>query len=482
MERQARLPEGLEGYEPSNHSSPVRRVVKGHVPTPEAVVDLMVGKLFERRAPKPTDLVLDPGCGDGPFIEGIIRYCRERNLKLPKIVGVELDPIHLKLARRKFRSEPRVELVEADYLAHRFGPAEFIIGNPPYVPITDLDAAEKDRYRRAFASASGRFDLYLLFFEQSVANLKANGRLCFITPEKFEYVATAAPLRKILGACTIRELYHADEATFPGLVTYPTITTLVKRSPAHETKTRIVKRDGQESDVTIPRDGSSWNGSIHGQKASPAGTVFLEDIAVRVSCGVATGADDIYVLPGDEMPSGLRRFAHPTISGRQLALMNGTISCRESMLLPYDKHGVLLPESRLGDLRTYLARPSHKRLLEARTCVTEGGKQWYAFHDNAPLEEMLRPKLLCKDIAPAPKFWADREGSIVPRHSLYYVVPREGVDFDALFAYLNGEQARDWLRAHCHRAANNFLRLQSSVLKKLPVPEALLPRKQERPP
>lgn len=395
---------------------------------------------------------------------------------MPRILGVELDSRHLNRARLKFRDEPGVQLVEADYLEKPLGPAEFVIGNPPYVPITDLDALEKERYRRAFDAAAGRFDLYLLFFEQSIRNLKPNGRLCFITPEKFEYVATAAPLRRIMGSLTVRELHHADEGTFPGLVTYPTITTLIKRTPASDAKTRIVSRAGGEADVSLPRDGASWNGAIHGHGAPREGLVTLQQIALRVSCGVATGADDVYVLPDEEMPPSLRRFARPTIAGRQLSPKDETISSRESMLLPYDKHGRLLTDARLGDLETYLARPDNMRALKARTCVTEGRKPWYAFHDNVPLEDMLQPKLLCKDIAPAPRFWADREGAIVPRHSLYYIVPLPGVGLDPLLDYLNGEEARAWLLAHCHRAANGFLRLQSSVLKQLPVPDGLLPR------
>ena len=446
--------------------------MKGHVPTPPAIVDLMVAKLFRRRAPKASDLLIDPGCGDGPFIEGVLRYCDARDLDAPQMLGVELDARHLERAKPKFRGKKSVRLTEADYLARDLGPADFVIGNPPYVPITDLDADEKARYRERFEAAAGRFDLYLLFIEQSLRNLKPGGRLCFITPEKFEYVATAAPLRRLLATWTIRELHHLDEETFPGLVTYPTITTLVKRAAPREARTRVIARDGSESDVELPRDGVSWNGSIRGA-TERADHVPLGDVAVRISCGVATGADDIFVMPIDEVPPGLRRFAYPTVSGRQLAFMNGKIEPRDSMLLPYDKRGVLLPEDRLGDLKTHLGRPDNQRALKARTCYTEGRKPWYSFHDNVPLGEMLQPKILCKDIAPEPRFWADREGVLVPRHSTYYIVPRPGVDFDALLAYLGGSEASEWLRAHCQRAANGYLRLQSSTLRNLPVPSSL---------
>lgn len=474
VEQQARLPVDLEIYEPINGSSRMNAPVKGHVPTPPAVVDAMVAKLFYRRTPKPDDLVVDPGCGDGPFIAGILRYCEARGIVPPRIVGIDMDPRHLERAKPLFKGRRTVKLVKADYLADDFGPADFIIGNPPYVPITALDEEEKARYRARFESASGRFDLYLLFFEQSLRNLKLGGRLCFITPEKFEYVATAAPLRALLAGWTVRELHHVDEETFPGLVTYPTITTLVKRTAPKDARTRVVTRDGAMRDVELPRDGSSWNGNIHGAVAHED-HVPLSDVALRISCGVATGADGIFVLPGADLPPTLHKFAYPTVSGRQLAFMNGKIEPRDVMLVPYDEQGHLLPESELGDLKIHLARSDNLRALKARTCYTEGRKEWYAFHDNVPLDDMLQAKILCKDIAPEPKFWADREGVIVPRHSTYYIVPRPGVSFDALLSYLGGPEAAAWLKAHCHRAANGYLRLQSSTLRNLPVPKDLLP-------
>jgi hypothetical protein len=67
----------------------------------------------------------------------------------------------------------------------------------------------------------------------------------------------------------------------------------------------------------------------------------------------------------------------------------------------------------------------------------------------------------------------DRDGSIVPRHSVYYIVPALPERIDELAEYLNSDAAANWLRDHCQRAANGFLRLQSHVLKKLPLPASL---------
>ena len=49
-------------------------------------------------------------------------------------------------------------------------------------------------------------------------------------------------------------------------------------------------------------------------------------------------------------------------------------------------------------------------------------------------------------------------------------MPNDESILDTLCEYLNGKQARDWLIENCQRAANGFLRTQSNVLKRLPVP------------
>jgi len=53
--------------------------MRGFVPTQKSTVDQMVELLFKNNRPKPTDRVLDPGCGPGAFIEGILRWCEHNH-------------------------------------------------------------------------------------------------------------------------------------------------------------------------------------------------------------------------------------------------------------------------------------------------------------------------------------------------------------------------------------------------------------------
>lgn len=449
--------------------------MKGFVPTPPELVDTMVDKLFRKRAPTSEDRLLDPGCGTGAFIQGVLRWCDRTHSAVPRIVGIESDPSRLAEAKSSLSDYSEVELRLADFLQPSPEKFDFVIGNPPYVSITKLSVEERAHYKNHYSTARGRFDLYLLFFEQALRVLNHNGRLVFVTPEKFLYVQSADVLRRQLAEATVEEIELIDESAFGDLVTYPTITTLNARRG--NGKTRIRLRDGTRRAIDLNRTGSSWLPLIRGDDSNGEGPTLL-DAFLRISCGVATGADSVFVVPDAMLPASLEEFAYRTIAGRRIT-HGEPIRTTHSMLIPYDRNGRLLPESDLGALGNFLKEPSRRERLMQRTCVAY--KPWYAFHENPPLDDILGPKILCKDIGQEPWFVVDEAGTIVPRHSVYYLVPRQCDRIHELCDYLNSDRAREWLVTHCQRAANGFVRLQSHTLKQLPIPEDFVFQRQLAP-
>lgn len=427
----------------------------------------MIARLFVPRPPKPEDLLLDPGCGTGEFIDGVLRWCKRHRLPPPRISGVESDSQHIALLREKYKDIHTVSIQHSDFLVDSDISYNFIVGNPPYVPITALSEEEKSEYRARYTVARGRFDLYLLFFEQAIRNLAPNGRLVIITPEKYLYVDTASTLRELLNCHRVEEIHLLPEDTFGDLVTYPTITVLSKSLPG---STYVRLRDGTTKTVRL-YGGESWLPLLE-NSARESTSATLADLCQRISCGVATGADSVFVRPSESLDASLRRYAYPTVAGRQLTPKIGELPRRFVMLTPYDSDGRLLPFDELGSLGTYLSRTENRNRLLERTCVRN--KPWYAFHETPLLSDILQPKLLCKDICEQPRFWLDRTGNVLPRHSVYYLVPRNPVTIDVLANFLTSPIAQDWLNRNCQRASKGYLRLQSRVLQKLPVPDEIV--------
>ena len=444
--------------------------MKGFVPTPPDIVDEMVSKLFTGGSPSPESSILDPGCGKGAFIDGIIRWCEDRSIGIPNITGIESDPKHIADIQEKYSKYPSIQIRHEDFLQQVPGKFDFIIGNPPYVSITGLNEPEKELYRRLFQSATGRFDLYFLFFEQALRCLRKGGRLVFITPEKYLYVHSATQLRITLAECFVNEIHLVDENSFGKLVTYPAITTITRQRP--DKLTRIIFREGNVKSIRLSKNGVSVLPSLYEKPDTSVGYCTLGEICFRVSAGVATGSDKVFIHKKQEIDLHLKKYAFPTISGRHLSSDSTDVQSDLEMIIPYYQNGKLIPESQLGDLKKFLILPENRTRLMKRTCVAK--KPWYAFHETPPLNEILQRKILCKDITEKPFFRIDDKGEIVPGHSVYYIVPKNPDHLPWLYEYLNSHEVRQWLEAHCQRAANGFIRLQSAVLKQIPIPVSLL--------
>jgi len=445
--------------------------MKGHVPTPPEIADRMVSDLFDGHLPEHDDRILFPGVGDGPFVRAVERYCDEHGQELPRGIAIDLNVELIADARETVGDW--VEFHERDFLdvtTAEYGPFDYVVGNPPYVPIEGLDEDEKQQYRNEFQTAEGRFDLYILFVEQSLRLLGDDSRLVFITPEKFEYTHTTGTLRRLLTEYHVERIEHVPEDTFDGHVTYPTITTVHDRA---ESETRVVRRNGSRDTVELPRDGSSWASHVRSAETDAYDYetgVTLDDVTVRVSCGVATGRDSIFVQPETDVPAQLveEGWTYPTTSGKQLTVNDGPDS-GDVIICPYDEDGNLIPGDELAAYGDWVEL--HREELESRSCV-EKGKVWYSWHENPPMDDLYgTEKILCKDVCDPPEFWAERNGDVIPRHSVYYIIPQDHVDLDTLLAYLNRPKARAWLEANAQKAHNDYYRMQSTVLKKLPVPE-----------
>ena len=444
--------------------------MKGYVQTPADLANHIVERLFRDKVPKVGDRILYPGAGNCPFGAAVERICEAHGWPYPEGHAVEVTPEHIEDA--KARGLQHVTYHKADFLSlctQTLGAFDYVVGNPPYAGIEKLSDDEKERYRACFSSAAGRMDLYFLFFERGVELLKKGGLLSFVTPEKWTYVESAAPLRRLLGNVHIEEIEHIRENVFEKHITYPAITTVRNVPPS---MTNVTLRNGDTYTTTLPASGESWAARLRGATQMDIDTGgVLGDAVIRISAGVATGRDRIFVIDADDVPDTIsQQWLRPTVSGRELGTVD-LASPPKRFLCPYTDNGCLYPEDELGSYRDWAA--SHRTELEARFCVAKNSKAWYSWHETPPMEDILRPKILFKDVASEPHFWIDWKGDIVPRHSVYYAIPKRGVDIEELAEYLNSETARLWMEAHCHRAANGYLRLQSRVLKKMPIPKRL---------
>lgn len=494
-----------------------RRRSGGQVYTPPHLADFVVEQSGFARLGARGGTILDPSCGAGVFLERAVAALA-RQLKAPtnlaqavesQLFGVDIDEAACEMTRDAVRRAViehgggrvragffRANVVQGDFLfddavaglARRTEGFGFIIGNPPYVATTRISAKYKDRLRAAFQSASGRLDLYSLFMERSLGLLSSGGRLAMLTPDKFLVSQSARELRNLLlEKNAVRTVARfRSHKVFTDAATVPCVTVVERGARARDI---AVLECGEQPDEqgrvavlerrTIEQRALSsapWH--LHGldrhdlARSLQGSHPTLAHLTVRVSAGPATGRDGLYVFPRGAHPEIETCLLRPAVRGRDLEPFRINDPGLD-VLVPYTFDAVgnstLIDLAEFPGARRYLQR--FRADLESRHCVRVWGKRWYDLHDQMLSDLARQTKILVPDVANSNRFVVDR-GAFLPLHSVYYLIPRHGIDPDYLCAILNSRVAQFLVRLFSPVVKSGFNRYRQQFLANLPIPLA----------
>jgi type I restriction-modification system DNA methylase subunit len=192
---------------------------------------------------------------------------------------------------------------------------DIVIGNPPYLFISNLDRTVRENYAKRFETAEYRFDLYGFFIERAIRDLMPlGGLLTFIIPHTLLSNDSFAKLRKfLLAKCSILQVIDIGPSVFSG-ASNETMTFLVSKGEPKETHEVWVRnttasefpvgepdfRVRQEKWLRNPK--FSWPVRISGQgrynvfemlarNSTPLGSICT------VNQGLRTGDNSRYIRP-----------------------------------------------------------------------------------------------------------------------------------------------------------------------------------------
>ena len=193
----------------------------GQFETPLNVADLLLGFCLRR----PSERVLDPGCGDGFLLSRAADWldwlaASPSDVKPDALLGVELDPAAAGQAQDRL---PNAQILNQNFFAlnpDSIQLADTIVGNPPYTRsqwIGQLEPAKVHQMpmfqwaeeapvagklplisRKLAESLSGRSGLHAYFLLQSEQFLRESGRLGFVVPNGWLDVAYGTDLKQFL--------------------------------------------------------------------------------------------------------------------------------------------------------------------------------------------------------------------------------------------------------------------------------------------
>lgn len=163
--------------------------------------------------------IIDNSCGNGAFLCEIVkRYIKEYKHKnnttnglakhLSKYIhGLEIDEKTCNECIKNLNylaSLYGIENVKWDikcadtlYVDTYNGKMDYVVGNPPYVRIHNLQSQYKKVKTFEF-SKLGMTDLYIVFFEIGFNMLNKNGKMCYITPNSFYNSIAGRKLREYI--------------------------------------------------------------------------------------------------------------------------------------------------------------------------------------------------------------------------------------------------------------------------------------------
>lgn len=178
------------------------RAASGVYFTPSTLSQWIVDAAAEKSSQFQRKKVLDPACGAGVFLVGVVYKImmsfdgEEQDLLShieSHVMGVDLDPFccwlsqvmiddvlltHIasmsSLPRQVVFCEDALDLCEKDKF-------DVVVGNPPYAKAT-LSQAHKERFAR---SVFGHANLYALFLDKALRLTRPNACICLIVPASF---------------------------------------------------------------------------------------------------------------------------------------------------------------------------------------------------------------------------------------------------------------------------------------------------------
>lgn len=465
--------------------------------------------------------LVEPSCGTGaflvPVVDRLISSCRRHGRDLGSIEGAvrafDLLDANAQRARKAAAQrleeagldEPAAERISTswvttgDFLLAHHEPvsADYVVGNPPYIRLENVEPAVMAEYRRRCPTMRGRSDIYVGFIELGLDLLAPEGNLGFICADRWMRNQYGADLRALVaGSFAVDAVLtmHDVEAFEDEVSAYPAIVVLRNGPQASAVVADASSRFGEPEAVKLARWvrrprrpvlstpglqaarlGEWFNGGDLWPTGSPAQLALvaqlearfppLEDIrtGTRVGIGVATGCDDVYITHDPDLVESDRLL--PLLQASDIT--NGAPAWAGGYLVnPWEGDG-LVDLGRYPRLRRYLTRNAAR--LRARHTARKNLSQWYRTIDRVYPDLQGRPKLVLPDIKAAAHPVLD-DGRYYPHHNLYFVTSDEW-DLEVLGGLLLSDVANLFVGAYCVKMRGGCYRFQAQYLRRIRVPE-----------
>jgi TaqI-like C-terminal specificity domain/Eco57I restriction-modification methylase len=342
-----------------------------------------------------------------------------------------------------------------------------------------------------------------VFVELGLKLLHRQGQLAYILPHKFFNAQYGEPLRRLLAdGKHLRHVVHfGDQQVFPGATNYVCLLFLTKAASDH---CCFIRADDLPAWLG---EGKSDEASFEASRITPVEWNFavgkgaglfeklqampfkLGQVASRISQGIRTSANEVYVLDVLKEKGGLitatstqlerevvveRERILRFLKGREIKAYSVTPSGKV-VVMPYKLAGDRMTLLTSKEFRTQFPNTwnyllANREYLEAREdgCMNHDG--WFGFIYPKNLDVMFASKILVPDIADRAAFALDEQGEFAFT-SGYAITLKPEVEFTQkyLLALLNSRLLDYFWKRISTPLRGGFYRYFTQFIEQLPV-------------
>lgn len=407
------------------------------------------------------------------------------------------------------------------------GGFDIVIGNPPYLRvqgIKEFNPELAETYKEKYKSATGSYDLYVLFTERALQLVKNNGIVNFIMPHKWTNASFGKGLREVIGlgkymskfisfgsyqvfnASTYTSLiwlektenqfmnyYEFNKDITDNKMLESSLNSLIDKSYVKmdnlELKPLEVKKGNKISYKDklwnfMPKDNKKIIDRINNHQRK------CESIFTSMFQGIATSKDSVYFLHDckeidnnliegysqelEEIITIEKGIVKPLLKGDMVHRYDSLVTDKY-IIYPYNNENELYSEDYLK--KNYPLCWNYFKLNETILKDREGGKfnidDWFQFGRKQGMKYANFEKLMAPDISLGCNFSYDKKGYFYSTTTVYGYVKKDNIQesYKFLMSILNSKVLWYYLVNTGAVMANGYFRFKTNYIKPFPIPE-----------